>query len=237
MEQIPEEMQKRPNMKKGALMDARLRNLKDIVEDRYIIVRNMEELWNNSVSKDRIKIKGNISMTFYAFGLPELEVEGNLKCKTISSENGIYVDGDIKGRTIHAKSIKARNITCSHIACGEITAYESVVSNRIAMKRMNSPDIFVAEEVLGTEITTKTMYAREAKVSHITATEIEAEYEISCEFLKAKKAKAGSISAARKEIEEETITGKEAQKQATSSTCSGCNAPHRRRPRRPPSKI
>ena len=208
MEQASREVKKNtPNFGNGAPMGTQLRNFKDRADDRYIVVGNLTELINNSVSKDKIRIKGNMDILFDISDIPDIEIEGNLRCKNVKTSNRISVSGSIKADSIEASHIHAGNIACLIIAAEEITADDKIFSNSVSGRSISAKEMHVTGDVVGDSIHAALIYARDVTAKIIVSTEIEAKDMISCDSLKAKRAKAMRINAKESEIEERIETG------------------------------
>jgi hypothetical protein len=188
----------------------------NITDGKWAVVSNLNELMNNSLSKDKIRIKGNVSIAFDMKEIPDLEIEGDLRCKGIASSNLIYVSGDMAGESIKAKVIRATNITSSYVEGDEITVGEKITASELIGGIIKAKEIHVTETLAGDSIVANMIYASDIIAKQIVATEgagnIEAKNKIICDSLKAKKAKAVKITAETEEITEKKIeTGEKIQ--------------------------
>ncbi|MCX6773658.1 MAG: hypothetical protein NTY68_01515 [Candidatus Micrarchaeota archaeon] len=179
-----------------------MRSMKDAAEEKYIAVANIEELMNNSLSMDRIKIRGNIEIAFNMSDIPEMEIEGDLRCKNIVSSNGITVVGDIKADCIRVKQISARNIACSVIEADDIAVENRILSNNLYGKNIKAKEIRVTEKIFGQNIDADSIYASDVNAYHISSKTVESKSRISCEILDSKNFKAHELRVSKFVIKE-----------------------------------
>jgi hypothetical protein len=194
-------MQTKHDPHRNAPMGKELRHFKDTcdalnaINGSWRIVANMNELLNNSLYRDRIKIRGNMDMVF---DIPEtlldFEVDGNLRCKDIKSERGIMVTGNIKAESLEAKSVHALNMICSSIkASEEIFAEGQIFANSLEGGDIRANELHVTERISGKDVRAAIIYAGDVKAERITCNEVEAKRGISCEVLDSKIFKAKEV--------------------------------------------
>jgi len=205
MEQNPQEKQSKPDLKKGAPVGATLRSFKDYTEEKWTIVKSMDELWNNSVSKEKIVIRGNLDINFDITESPDVEINGDLRCKSISGKGTIYVGESLKGDAINMATVRAASIVCSSINCGEIAAHGEINSNEIAGNEIRAHEIHVTNALACKMIYAKRIYAGSITASQIIAEDVEAKTSIDCDTIKAKRAKAQGIFATFEKVIDEIV--------------------------------